>query len=41
VDWPVWPKDYKVTWDLEPREQAEEADEKAGLKQPAKQPARA
>jgi pyruvate dehydrogenase E1 component subunit alpha len=42
VDWPVWPgpKDYKVTWDLEPREQAEEADEKAGLK-PAKQPARA
>jgi len=38
VDWPVWPgpKDYKVTWDLEPREQAEEADVKAGLKQPAR-----
>jgi len=34
----VWPgpKDYKVTWDLEPREQAEEADVKAGLKQPAR-----
>ena len=26
----------KVTWDLEPREQAEEADKKAGLKQPAR-----
>jgi len=38
VDWPRWPgpKDYTVTWDLEPREQAEEADEKAGLKQPAR-----
>jgi len=38
VEWPKWPgpKDYKVTWDLEPREQAEEAEEKAGLKQPAR-----
>ena len=38
VEWPRWPgpKYYKVTWDLEPREQAEEADEKAGLKQPAR-----
>src|SRR5215831_9791812 len=38
VEWPSWPgpKDYKVTWDLEPREQAEEAEEKAGMKQPAR-----
>jgi len=38
VEWPRWPgpQDYRVTWDLEPREQAEEADEKAGLKQPAR-----
>jgi pyruvate dehydrogenase E1 component alpha subunit len=38
VDWPRWPgpKDYKVTWDLEPREQAEVAEANAGLKQPAR-----
>jgi pyruvate dehydrogenase E1 component alpha subunit len=38
VEWPRWPgpKDYTVTWDLEPREQAEEAEAKAGLKQPAR-----
>src|SRR5262249_2395835 len=38
VEWPHWPgpKDYKVTWDLEPREQAEEAEVKAGMKQPAR-----
>jgi pyruvate dehydrogenase E1 component alpha subunit len=33
VNWPKLPgpKDFKVTWDLEPREQAEAADKKAGL----------
>jgi pyruvate dehydrogenase E1 component alpha subunit len=38
VPWPSYPdgKTLKVTWDLEPREQAEEADQKAGLKQPAR-----
>ena len=38
VEWPRWPgpKEYTVTWDLEPREQAEEAEHKAGLKQPAR-----
>ena len=38
VEWPQWPgpKDYTVTWDLEPREQAEEAEQNAGLKQPAR-----
>jgi pyruvate dehydrogenase E1 component alpha subunit len=37
VEWPSYPsgQTLKVTWDLEPREQAEEADQKAGLKQPA------
>ncbi|ATB27120.1 pyruvate dehydrogenase (acetyl-transferring) E1 component subunit alpha [Melittangium boletus] len=32
--WPSYPsgKDLKVTWDLEPREQAEKADKAAGLK---------
>ena len=34
--WPTWPgPDLKVTWDLEPREEAEAADRQAGLKQPA------
>jgi pyruvate dehydrogenase E1 component alpha subunit len=38
VEWPRWPgpQDYRVTWDLEPREQAEEAEQQAGLKQPAR-----
>jgi pyruvate dehydrogenase E1 component alpha subunit len=38
VEWPKHPgpQDYRVTWDLEPREQAEEAEQKAGLKQPAR-----
>ena len=38
VEWPRWPgpKDYTVTWYLEPREQAEEAEKNAGLKQPAR-----
>jgi pyruvate dehydrogenase E1 component alpha subunit len=38
VEWPQHPgaKDYRVTWDLEPREQAEVAEQKAGLKQPAR-----
>ncbi|MBM7114999.1 pyruvate dehydrogenase (acetyl-transferring) E1 component subunit alpha [Archangium primigenium] len=33
-NWPSYPsgKDLKVTWDLEPREQAEKADKAAGLK---------
>jgi pyruvate dehydrogenase E1 component alpha subunit len=33
VKWPVWPgaKDFDVTWDLEPREQAEKAEKKAGI----------
>jgi pyruvate dehydrogenase E1 component alpha subunit len=37
VEWPSYPngQTLKVTWDLEPREQAEEADQKAGLTQPA------
>jgi hypothetical protein len=38
VDWPrhPGPKDYRVTWDLEPHEQAEGAGEKPGLKKPAR-----
>lgn len=33
VNWPTYPsgQELKVTWDLEPREQAEAADKKAGL----------
>jgi len=40
VEWPSYPsgQSLKVTWDLEPREQAEEAEEKAGM---GRQPARA
>ncbi|MGZ6029004.1 MAG: pyruvate dehydrogenase (acetyl-transferring) E1 component subunit alpha, partial [Myxococcaceae bacterium] len=38
VEWPQHPgpQEYRVTWDLEPREQAEVAEQKAGLKQPAR-----
>ena len=34
VKWPKFPsgQELKVTWDLEPREEAEKADERAGLK---------
>jgi pyruvate dehydrogenase E1 component alpha subunit len=38
VEWPKFPsgRELKVTWDLEPKDQAEKADEKAGLrKKPA------
>ena len=33
VKWPSYPsgQELKVTWDLEPREQAEKEDKKAGL----------
>jgi pyruvate dehydrogenase E1 component alpha subunit len=33
TNWPKYPsgQELKVTWDLEPREQAEAADKKAGL----------
>jgi pyruvate dehydrogenase E1 component alpha subunit len=37
VEWPSYPsgQELKVTWDLEPREEAERADEQAGLKRAA------
>jgi pyruvate dehydrogenase E1 component alpha subunit len=38
VDWPTYPsgQELEVNWELEPREQAEVAEQQAGMKQPAR-----